>query len=162
MTDATEVTQRKKLTPKSVMGKIPNPPEKGTTPLYTIIGVCHGVVKGAKEFGGETRPWTKLIGNFEAVNLISGEVFAAPECFLPEPYNSMIAQKFEGDSAVNAVEFAIEVGLSPPAEGQTVKYVYAGKMIQEAGEADPLANLRKRVPQLAGPSAPALPPGKKK
>jgi hypothetical protein len=96
-----------------------------------------------------------LVGTFEAVHAETGEVFAGPECFLPEPFNSMIANKLQGEGAVHAIDFAFEVGLKASASEDTtrVPFEYTCKPIQDPSQADPLKALRGRLPKmLASPA----------
>lgn len=154
-------TALKKLSVKTVHGKIRQDeiPKDGktVTPIMQIIGMATGVVSGDTDFGA----YDKLIGQFEAVDLVSGELFTAPECFVPEPYNSMIAQKLKGSQnvpGVSAVEFAFEIGVMAPTEDQTVKYTYSTKVLRDASAGDPLETLRARVPRLAALAPPSSGP----
>lgn len=149
-----ELENRRKISAKTVMGKIKKDwiPEKGTKPLFQVIGQVYGTRKGEGDYG----PWVALVGTFEAVNLITGEAFTGPECFLPEPYNGMIADKLTGEGRVNAVDFAYEIGLTPPGPDSTVQYEYSCKPIHDPTAGDPLKALRSRIPrfaQLTGPKA---------
>lgn len=148
MTDEVEVTPARKLSPKTIWGKVKRVdiPEKGVKPLYTIIGQAMGVRKGEGDFG----PWVALVGTFEAVNTDTGEVTAGPECFLPEPFNSMIANKLQGEGAAHAIDFAFEVGIkaAPEDDPTRVPYEYTCKPIQDPTAGDPLKALRSRLPKL--------------
>jgi hypothetical protein len=143
--DNTDSTPSRKLSAKAVWGKIKRAdiPEKGVKPLFTIIGQAMGVRKGTSEYG----EWTALVGTFEATNIDTGEVFSGPECFLPEPFNSMIANKLQGVGAVHAIDFAFEIGIkAAPADQPTrVPYEYTCKPIQDPTAGDPLKALRGRV-----------------
>jgi hypothetical protein len=151
-----ESTPSRKISAKTVWGKVKRSdiPEQGVKVLFTIIGQAMGVRKGEGEYG----PWVALVGTFEAVNAVTGEVFAGPEAFLPEPFNSMIANKLQGEGAVHAIDFAFEVGIkSAPNEDTTrVPFEYTCKPLQDPSKADPLAALRGRLPKaLPAPKAKA-------
>jgi hypothetical protein len=74
--EAQETTPLRKINAKTVWGKIKNDdiPEKGSKPLFRVIGQAMGTREGDGDYG----EWVALVGNFEAVNLATGEVFAAP------------------------------------------------------------------------------------
>lgn len=151
--ESTESTPSRKISAKTVWGKVKKTdiPEKGVKVLFTVIGQAMGVRKGEGEYGA----WIALVGTFEAVNTDTGEVFVGPECFLPEPFNSMIANKLQGEGAVHAIDFAFEVGIkAAPADDLTrVPYEFTCKPLQDPTQADPLLALRGRIPKrLAGPN----------
>jgi hypothetical protein len=143
----------RKISAKSVCGKMSAP--KKATPLYVVLGIATKTKSGQSDFG----EWTALVGQFEATNMDTGEVYQAPQCFLPEPLNSMLAESLneldDDENRVNAsVQFAVEVGFKP--SDTPIGYEYTTKEIVEADTADPLAALRDA-------SAKALPaPTKKK
>jgi hypothetical protein len=147
-----ELNNVRKLSAKTIMGKIKKDwiPEKGSTPLFQVIGQTYGIREGEGEYG----KWTALVGTFEAINLKTGEFFSGPECFLPEPFNSMIANQLKGEGAVKAVDFAFEVGLKPPGPDSTVQYEYTCKPINDPKQGDPLKELRARLPKFAALPAP--------
>lgn len=138
-----ETTAIRKISSKTVVGKIPNPPEKGVRPLWQVIGQATGVKAGTTQFG----EFQALVGVFEAVNVETGEVFEAPQCFLPEPQNGAIATKLLNGNAT-AVEFALEIGIKAPGAGSQQRYEYTCKTLREAGESDPLDGLRRKLPAL--------------
>lgn len=148
-----EMESRRRITAKTVMGKIKKdwiPEGKGTTPLFQVIGQAYGTRKGEGDYG----PWVALVGQFEAVNLKTGEFFSGPECFLPEPYNGMIVDRLTGEGRANAVDFAYEIGLKAPGEDSTVQYEYTCKPIHDPKAGDPLKELRARLPKFAALPAP--------
>ena len=143
----------RKISAKSICGKITAP--KKATPLYVCLGIATKTKSGQSDFG----EWTALVGQFEATNISDGVVSQAPQCFLPEPLNSMLAESLmeldDDDNRVNSsVQFAVEVGIKP--SDVPIGYEYTTKEIVEADTADPLAALR----DAAVKSLPA--PAKKK
>jgi hypothetical protein len=143
-----EKTPVRKVSVKTVYGSV-KPPADGEpkiTPLIQVIGQAIGIKTGETDFG----PYTALVGNFEAVNMKTGEIFYGPQCFLPEPFNEMIANKLKSDET-QGVDFALEIGVRQPTETENVKYVYVSKPIHDPSAADPLEHLRKRLPALAPP-----------
>lgn len=141
----------RKISAKSVCGKVEKP--KKAEPLFSVLGIASKTKTGNSDYG----PWTALVGQFEATNFATGEVFVAPQCFLPEPLNSMLAESLnetddEGKQVNNSVQFAIEVGIKP--SDVPIGYEYTTKEVVKADTADPLAALRDA-------SAKALPAPKK-
>lgn len=132
----------RKISAKSVCGSTEKP--KKATKLYIVGGIANKVKTGDSMYG----PWTALVGQFEATNIETGEVFVAPQCFLPEPMNGMIASSLEqvdddGKRVNNSVQFAVEVGVKPAET--TVGYEYTAKEIMKSDAADPLAAIREKI-----------------
>ena len=141
----------RKISAKSVCGRIEAP--KKAVKLFTVFGIATKVKTGQSDYG----PWTALVGQFEAVNAETGEIFQAPQCFLPDPMNSMIAEQLEecdedGNRVTQSVQFSVDVGIKP--SDVPVGYEYTTKTVVESDNADPLAALRDA-------SAKALPAPKK-
>lgn len=133
----------KKLSAKTIIGKIPVPKEGKYERLFTIIGSAESVRMGESNFG----PWTAFLGEFEAVNIQTGEVFKGSQAFVPEPAESMIAAKLretdeEGKRAHTSVEFAFEVGVKGIIFADRETYEYTVKPLVEAQQSDKLSALR--------------------
>lgn len=130
------------------------------TKLFQVWGHAYQTKRGS----GDNGPWVSLIGRFEAVNLADGVISTAPQCFLPEPAASMLATQLEatdgaGKRLTESLEFAFEIGVKPTATA--IGYEYVTTPIVKPGGADPLANLRAKIPALAAlpkPEAPAAAP----
>lgn len=132
----------RKISAKTVVGKIQKP-EKATS-LFHVFGIARSVRTGESNYG----PWVALIGQFEATNLETGETFVAPQCFLPEPIGSMMAAQVQNEDT-ESVQFGLEVGIKPA--DTAVGYEYTSKALVESKEADPLADLRAKMPALEAP-----------
>jgi len=143
----------RKISAKSVCGKLEKPKEQ--TALFIVGGIATKTKRGQSDFG----EWAALVGQFEATNIETGEVFVGPQCFLPEPLNSMMAASLdetdeEGNRTNASVQFAVEVGYKPA--DTATGYEYTTKEIVKSDSADPLAALREEMTK-------ALPaPAKKK
>lgn len=120
---------------------------KNATGIFQVYGMAHKVRRGESDNG----PWLGLVGRFEAVRIEDGETFAAPQCFLPEPMSSMIAEELDVEDGPDSVQFAFEIGVKK--SDSPVGYEYTTKPVIEAGGADPLADLRKQLPALPKPKA---------
>lgn len=136
----------RKISVKTVVGSVDKNelPETGSKPLMHVIGHAQRVKEGTSDYG----IWQKLLGQFEAVNLETGEVVVSPQCILPEPINGMIAGQLIGDDKVESVSFAVEIGAKASGRAGGTGYEFTSKPLVEASEADPLADLRSKVKLL--------------
>ena len=130
----------RKITAKSVCGKMEAP--KKATRLFSVFGIATKTKTGSTDYGS----WTALVGRFEAINIETGEVFEAPQCFLPEPLNTMIAEALdevddEGERVNKSLGFSVEIGIKP--SDVPIGYEYTTKENVKADIDDPLAQLRE-------------------
>jgi hypothetical protein len=137
----------RKISAKTVCGKIEKPVPKKGVQLFIVGGIANKVRTGDSQYG----TWTALVGQFEATNIATGEVFIAPQCFLPEPMNGMIAASLEmvdeeGKRVNNSIQFAVEVGVKF-AENQ-IEYEYTATEIMKSDAADPLASIREHISKV--------------
>lgn len=143
-----DYTLLRKITIKAVFGTIDRPKENDKpVEIMHIIGNASGV----RELEDKFKPGQvtyALRGQFEATNTVTGEVFTAPECFLPEPTQSMIADQLRKGST--DVQFA--VSLSYKFSKTAVGYEYVTKPHVKASGVDLLAELRAALPQIAAPA----------
>lgn len=131
----------KKISAKTIVGNL-SAPEKAT-PLYTVIGIANGIKTGNSTYG----EWLALTGRFEAVNIETGEAYVAPQVFLPEPMQGLIAATVRTPDDIGntpSVKFAVEVGFKPAKS--VLGYEYTVRELIDAEENDPLADLRKALP----------------
>lgn len=147
-------------------------------PLFQVFGQASRTKRGE----GDNGPWIALLGRFEAVCITDdsdenaketrvGTLYAAPQCFLPDPMDMMIAEELEAtepvtdddgnpvlDSegnqkrkrVVDSLEFALEIGIKP--SDTPIGYEYTTKPLIKTGSADPLADLRQKIPALSDQS----------
>ena len=121
-------------------------------PLFRVYGWANGSRKssevekednkGREKFG----PWECLIGAFEGVNLITGEISRSGQCFLPQFAVDAVAGQLGGD--VERVKFAYEVGAKFDDTTPT-KYTYVVQSLLEPAEDDPMAAMREALPPVA-------------
>lgn len=138
----------KKISPKTVVGDV-TPPEKPTA-LFTVIGIASGIKSGPSPYG----EYVALTGQFEAMNLETGEQYVAPICFLPDPLQGMIVAQLrtpDENGKMVTVQFGVEVGVR--AAKSATGYEYTVRELVEADRNDPLADLRKALPALPKPDA---------
>jgi len=142
----------KKLSFKTVVGKVNRRelPEDGSPMLVMrVIGVANKLVTGNSDYG----TFAGFLGNFEATNVASGEVFRSGKMFLPTVCSSLLEAAIAANNGAN-VEFGFDIGVKEA--DNSVGYEYTATPIIEASETDPVSLLKSRI------SAPALPAPTKK
>lgn len=123
------------------------PRAKGEQHLLRIIGVANDLKKGMGEHG----PWVAFVGNFEATNVVTGEVFRSSKCFLPESFTGMLAASV-ADNKDGNVQFAVDVGVKPATT--MIGYEFTVKPLLEVSDSDPLTLLKNSlsgIPALPAP-----------
>lgn len=111
--------------------------------LYSIWGTANGVKTGTSNFGD----WMSFVGQMEAVNRVTGEMFAAAHCFIPEPLSTMLKVALQDH---DTVDFAFTVSVKRRDDLQC-GYEYLVKPHKAATESDPLEKLRNLIPALPSP-----------
>lgn len=137
----------KKLSFKTVVGKVNRRelPENGESMLVMrVIGVANKTVTGNSDFGA----FVGFLGNFEATNVATGEVFRSGQMFLPNVCSNLLEAAVAANGGAN-VEFGFDIGVKEA--DNAIGYEYTAAPIIEASETDPVALLKSRI------SAPALP-----
>lgn len=147
---AEKITLLRKLTTKSIMGARPKPPEEETF-LYRVAGRVTGLRHGINTTDG--KPWVGFTGNFQAQRA-DGKLFAAPQVFVVEPIQSMLAdaiRRQEADGVVAVVEFGIDVFIQPD-ESSATGYVYhAQPVLNPAESQDSLLDALNKTHALPAP-----------
>ena len=152
---------KKKITVKDVIGKvIPALKKAGLTEdtkdensvtgvtfppntgILRVIGQVTGYTTGESDYG----PWTKFRGDFQGINLLTGEECRSRACHVPDLMGDDIvaALKIEGNTAV---EFAVDITVSPMNSAQG--YSYEVVPLVDVARDDPLDRLRALVDEKA-------------
>lgn len=111
---------------------------------------------------------TEFKGNFEAVNMQTGEVFRSGRMYLPKGISDVLEQGFKAitkDDATASTEFGFEIRAIKASN--PIGYSYEAQALQKAAKVDELASLRKAIMALPAsgvkvPNVPALTSGKGK
>lgn len=144
--------------------------------LCHIFGTATGFREGSTTYG----VFRKFEGNFEAVDLSSGEVFKSKWLLLPPIAEALLTEQLlslgatagrvktqddkgaEGTAASSPVDFAFSVGVKPIFEkdGKTIVergqgYEYTVSPIVESKQADSLQHLRLISQKARGHALPA-------
>ena len=139
-----DLTMKRKITVKDVMGPLvrPNDGDKPTD-LFTVIGHATGIRSGEDKYHAG-QEFHALTGEFEAVNLATGEIFWAPQCFIPEPMHSLIVAQLTSGK-VKALKFSAMVGYKYAKT--SVGYEFIVKPLLKPEKSDALEELRASLPQ---------------
>jgi hypothetical protein len=140
---------------------------------FTLIGRAGNLRDGESSFG----PWTALVGEFEAVNILEGsenkgKAFIAPQMFLPGPAGDLLVtqvRKFVQEEipvtseqykktgktykvSGEYVDLAVIVGLKKASRDGGAPYEFTVRPIVPVQKSDALSGLRERMaaalPQL--------------
>jgi len=136
----------KKISVKNVVGDVKKIIGNDETCIMRVIGIVRAMQSGQSDYGD----WVKLKGDFQATNLLTGDVYRSPNCFLPEIATDMIAGVFSEDS--EALQFGFDISVKP--NDTPIGYEYNCASLIEADDNDPLQ-------QLVGSVKAALPSPKK-
>lgn len=113
--------------------------KNGQAHLFTVIGVVNGAKPGSTQLGD----YCKLVGDFEAVNLATGEVKQSSACILPNFLGDPIAAAVQRPNA-ESVQFAITIGAKADPKSLT-GYTYTGESVLPPSDHSPIAMLRKQL-----------------
>lgn len=126
-----------KISIKTVYGTVKpaSVPAEGILPIARVYGIATKTKTGMSDNGD----WTALIGEFEAVNVVTGESFSSSKAFLPAAAQGAIEVAM--DATDKPVEFAYEIGLRF-AEND-YGYIFDVTAIQSPNQKDSLSKLRE-------------------
>lgn len=140
------VTMLKKLGAKQILGNVRQTVKEfcandgDVIPAYSVFGTANGVKSGVSQYGD----WTAFVGNMEAINHASGERFAAVQCFIPDPLQTILLKGLEEHENI---EFSFTVKVKRR-DDLKEGYEYLVEPHKQATEADPLEKLRALVPNI--------------
>lgn len=150
----------RKVSPKTVMGKdireLPIPSD-----LFTVIGQASNLRDGMSDYG----PWTALVGEFEATNMQTNEVFYGTQLFLPGAAGDLLVaqvRKFVQEEIPvtdevfkksgrtykvtgEMVELAIIISTKKATRAGGAAYEFVTRPVIDVRRADPLAALRDKM-----------------
>lgn len=98
----TIVGKVKPLLPKNDKGEIIN---ESPVALMRVYGICNGIKSGVSTFG----EWIAFTGNFKAIRLSDGEVFAGGQLFVPDVVTELLGPVVRAAQGAD-VEFAFDIG----------------------------------------------------
>jgi len=114
----------RKLSAKNIIGKIdPKTLPLEFKPLYRLAGVVTGYESGESGFG----PWECLTGEFAAVVVATGEIFAGNKAFVPSGQGDGIvaaaAHALRNDAKAK-IKFAVDIQARQVLRGTELGYEY--------------------------------------
>ncbi|MBK9497433.1 MAG: hypothetical protein IPO08_23505 [Xanthomonadales bacterium] len=117
-------------------------------PLMSVIGRVHDFTPGQSDHGA----FLKLKGDFEATNLVTGEVFSdVGTCILPNFISDLVANALKGGA--QGVDFAVRVDTRYD-EAAATMYVFDAVSLMPARESDSISAIKNAL-QAAGVALPA-------
>jgi len=137
----------KKISAKTVCSKIDKPTEP--VALFNLYGVAHGIKTGDSQYGA----WTAFIGNFEALNLKTGERFLSGAAFVPGVVEQLLLSGLTAAQEADAnasIQFALQIGVKPAmgSKPSTTGYEYTVTPLVDIQANDPLAALKNQLAQI--------------
>lgn len=129
-----KIAQTGKEKPDSSTGK--------AIPILMVIGQAHGAVAGESDNG----PYLKLKGEFEATNLVTGEIIPnVSTAILPNFVADMIASAMKANSD-NPVDFGITFSVSYDETAATM-YKFDAESLMPAEPARAVSAIKARLQQ---------------
>ena len=131
--------------------------DKTVIPLASIFGKAVAV-KPKTRVGdnGDVITDTPIIGNFEGVNLQTGEVFKSSVLYLPSSLHAALEQALtpsDENPKPLPIKFGVEIGAKKATNKAGFEYVGRQTYKQE-NEVDPLAEMRAKVSAVATKALP--------
>ena len=153
MSDEKQSNKLKKITPKDVMGV--DKFDKPTAPvhLFTVYGACQSATVKPTQYNSDQ---FVLHGRFRAVRN-DGEKFDSLQLYLPEPFQSLIAERVSPNKETGELppmcEFAYLIGIAPSKKG-AMGYTWTCEPMMDEKAQDALSSVEKLI---AGKIPKALP-----
>jgi hypothetical protein len=128
------------------------------TPIAQIYGIAQKIQIVEDKVRGDS--FESIRGQFEAVNLETGEIYQSGTLYLPSGIHDLVASAVRGldpDDRKAAIRFKLEIGVVK--SSNPAGYSYEARNLVKASEVDPLADLRAAggPPQIMGKPAAQLP-----
>lgn len=127
--------------------------EKKRVAVCQIYGIATGL-KAVDAPNGDT--FIAILGNFEAVNMETGDVYRSGTMYLPSGFHEVIqsqleslAENREGRSDKPQVEFALAIDAEPA--NNPSGYSYVARSLVPPAKADPLSALRAQAHKALPP-----------
>ena len=123
--------------------------EAAVLPLMGIVGIASDFTPGRTILpDGKEQTWLKLLGQFKATSVDTGEVFVSGACILPGAGNDLVYGALkgaqEGGGGGGTVSFAFRIGIKRDVKGIT-GYAYVVEQIYQPEVADPISLLEAKL-----------------
>jgi hypothetical protein len=130
---------------------------EGTTkvPVARFYGTVSRVaIQNDKMGTGQT--YTQFIGNFEGVNLVTGEVVQSARMYLPDGASQALenqVSELQSKNKTAITQFAFEIRAVKASTKQGMGYAYETAAILKPTQADPISAMRQAVSAATAPKA---------
>lgn len=136
----------RKITAKIVCGK-PDKKEiinSDGDPIWmmTVYGNTHRSIAGETDYG----PYLKFRGKFEAVNIVTGELFTSMNLILPPIAEELVEDALTREG-VSSVDFALKVGVRRDDDAIS-GYQWVAESVTETEGEDPVARMRAKLQDM--------------
>ena len=105
-----------RITIKTVYGDITKPTKE--THLMRVYGQCTGFKTASSQYGDSLG----FMGQFKAINAVTGEAFTASKCYLPKIVETALGAALQAPDS-EAVEFAFDISIKPAQNAFGYEYV---------------------------------------
>ncbi len=112
-----------------------------------VIMRVGGTATGYQTGDGDSGVWTKLKGNFKAINTLTGEESRGTNLFTPDEFSCGIVSAIDGGA--EGVEFVLDVAVKP--SGSVIGYEYVAIPVVLDDAPDPFETLFSAAPDLKVP-----------
>jgi len=111
------------------------------TPIMRIFGMARKYDIGTSTYGD----YLKFYGEFQAIDLDSGEISMGAVAFLPSPIDALLKAQIDAlsEEGKRPVEFAFDISVIPDSKTE-VGFQYRVSTLEETKVSDPLAALAAR------------------
>jgi hypothetical protein len=119
--------------------------------LYRVVGIATSTRSGKSKFDDrdEAQDWLALLGNFEGTSSLTGEVFRAGVCFMPNYVCDLVAGQLDSGDEHASVRFAYDIYAKWDKQSAT-SYVFFAEPLMEPPADDPLKSLSAAMPAMKG------------
>lgn len=153
MPDVDGFEEIKKLSTKTIVGNIRDitsqfKKDKEGLDLYILGGIATGFSTGSSNYGD----WVKIQGDFRCYNLLNGDKYKAPTCFVQEPVQGYLLNAL---SNANEVEFTVKVRVMRD-DSSPVGYTYILTPVLDAEQTNRLKQVSAKMDEAFAKFAPAL------
>lgn len=142
--DVCGTPQTSKLPPLKINISDDNPDGEPNPEAELFVMKVAGYINGVKDGQGAYGPWKGLSGNFSAINMGTGEVFASKTCILPGPMNEALydtASEKLAEDASTQIAFKVNVYVKRSARDKNKYEFIVRPVIETAFQSPSLALL---------------------
>jgi hypothetical protein len=143
------VTPLKKMSTKSIVGKMPKIEKDQEIWLFDLYGQVSDTKTGVSSYGD----WTALLGSFTARRVADGKLFASRTLHVPDALQDVILDAMSNGD----VEFSARVGIvgvPDRADASVVKYEYRIEMTAAPETVDEIERQLSKLPPPLAIAAP--------